>query len=134
MSPEQAKGKRVDKRAEPRSRPPPASQDPFPSLLPAGHRRAETPTPPRRLSRLPQTEASQAVGLRLRKIRFLMIANRENWVFRNCGYMLCLIAYKSAVRPVIEAGNVKSLWILLFLLFLDIITSRSFGGIIKATD
>ena len=56
---------------------------------------------------------------------------REKWVFLNCGYILCLIAYVGAFHPVIDAGDPKPLVALLALLLLDILTSRSFRGIIK---
>ena len=45
--------------------------------------KTEIPTPPRRLSQLPQAEASQTVGLMLRNIRFLMTVNK---VFAEGGY------------------------------------------------
>ena len=57
---------------------------------------------------------------------------REKWVLLNVGYMLCFVAYVGWFRPVIEAGSSVALLVLLGLLLLDMVTSRSLRDLIKA--
>ncbi len=56
---------------------------------------------------------------------------REKWVLVNVGYMLCLVAYVGWFRPLIDAGASAPLIVLLVLLLFDVLTSRSFRGIIN---
>lgn len=57
---------------------------------------------------------------------------REKWVLVNVGYMLCLVAHVGWFRPLILQSATGPLIALLVLLLLDIVTSRSFHGIINA--
>jgi drug/metabolite transporter (DMT)-like permease len=55
---------------------------------------------------------------------------REKWVLVNVGYMLCLVAHVGWFRPLIVSGASSPLLALLGLLVFDVLTSRSFRGII----
>jgi hypothetical protein len=55
---------------------------------------------------------------------------REKWVLINVGYMLCLVGYLGWFRPIIERRDPRALLALLLLLAFDVLTSRSFHGVI----
>lgn len=57
---------------------------------------------------------------------------REKWVLVNVGYMLCLVAHLGWFRPLVGRGASTPLLILLGLLIFDVVTSRSFRGILSA--
>lgn len=66
-----------------------------------------------------------------RNAEVLVSVMREKWVAINVGYMLCLVAHVGWFEPLVKAGEVKALWVLLFALALDVLTARSFRGVVK---
>jgi hypothetical protein len=54
---------------------------------------------------------------------------REKWVLINCAYILCLVSYIGWFRPVIMPGRQATLLVLLGLLVMDMLTSRSFRNV-----
>jgi len=57
---------------------------------------------------------------------------RQKWVLFNIGYMLCLVGYVGWYRPVIKEGTSALLLVLLAVLLVDMIASRSFRGVTAA--
>jgi len=57
---------------------------------------------------------------------------RQKWVLFNIGYMLCLVGYVGWYRPVIKEGTSAMLLVLLAILLIDILASRSFRDVTAA--
>jgi hypothetical protein len=68
-----------------------------------------------------------------RNLETLVSLIREKWILINIGYVLCLGAFLGWFRPVIAKGDLKPLYVLLLSLTFDVVTSRSFTGILKTT-
>ncbi len=56
---------------------------------------------------------------------------REKWVLLNMGYMLCLVAHVGWFQPLVIKGATAPLLVLLVVLLFDVLTSRSFRGIVS---
>lgn len=59
---------------------------------------------------------------------------REKWVAINILYILCLYAHVGSFRPLIIPGSPGPLMVLLAILALDILTSRSFRELLQSTQ
>jgi len=60
------------------------------------------------------------------------LLTREKWVLINMGYAFCLLLHVGILEPAIESGAAMPLVAMLALLLFDIMTSRSFRGILGA--
>jgi small-conductance mechanosensitive channel len=55
---------------------------------------------------------------------------RQKWVMINMAYVLCLAAYVGWFQPIVAHGELNALFVLLGFLAFDVLTSRSFVGIV----
>lgn len=67
-----------------------------------------------------------------RKIEAVVSLMREKWILINAAYVMCLFGHIGFFSPLVKAGSQPALIILLGMLLLDVISSRSFSGIIKS--